>query len=256
MALAHSQVPEFSTDRRFLPNWAALFDDVDQAHALGHKVKPVLIGPLSYLWLAEGEGFDTLELLERLLPVYGDIFDRLARQGVEWVQIDEPILTFDLPQEWKNAFERAYHILQYSPLKKLVATHFGGLQGNLGLATGLPVDGLHIDLVCAPDQLASVLDRLPTYKVLSVGVTSGRDVDRCELEVALERLQPAKQRFGSNLWVAGSCSLLHSPVNLGGEGQLDAELKSWLAFAVQKCDEFAVIGAVHDNPQATTVLAA
>ena len=85
------------------------------------------------------------------------------------MQIDEPILTLDLPQEWKNAFERAYHILQYSPLKKLLATYFSGLQDNLGLAVGLPVQGLHIDAVRAPDQLLHVLDRLPTYKILSVG---------------------------------------------------------------------------------------
>ncbi|MDE1163809.1 MAG: 5-methyltetrahydropteroyltriglutamate--homocysteine S-methyltransferase [Pseudomonas sp.] len=254
----HYLVPEFTADQRFLLSWDQLFEEVDEAHALGHKVKPVLIGPLTYLWLgkAKGEGFDTLDLLERLLPVYGEILGRLARQGVEWVQIDEPILTLDLPQAWKNAFERAYHILQYSPLKKLVATYFGGLEDNLGLATGLPVDGLHIDLVRAPEQLAAVLDRLPTYKVLSVGVVNGRNVWRCELEAALERLKPAQQRFGANLWVAGSCSLLHSPVDLRREDRLDAELKSWLAFAVQKCDEIAVLGAALDHPQAPQVQAA
>nr|BFE94600.1 hypothetical protein GCM10020185_51360 [Pseudomonas brassicacearum subsp. brassicacearum] len=97
-----------------------MFDEVDEAHALGHQVKPVIIGPLTYLWLgkAKGEAFDKLDLLERLLPVYGEILNRLKAQGVEWVQIDEPILTLDLPQAWKSAFERAYHILQYSPLKK------------------------------------------------------------------------------------------------------------------------------------------
>jgi len=36
---------------------------------------------------------------------------------VEWVQIDEPILGLDLPQDWKNAFERAYNLLQREPVK-------------------------------------------------------------------------------------------------------------------------------------------
>ncbi|MNQ61928.1 5-methyltetrahydropteroyltriglutamate--homocysteine methyltransferase [compost metagenome] len=254
----HYLVPEFSADQRFLLSWDQLFEEVDEAHALGHKVKPVVIGPLTYLWLgkAKGDGFDKLDLLERLLPVYGEILSRLARQGVEWVQIDEPILCLDLPQEWKNAFERAYHILQYSPLKKLVATYFGGLEDNLGLAVGLPVDGLHVDLVRAPEQLGVVLDRLPTYKVLSVGVVNGRNVWRCELEQALEQLEQARQRFGANLWVAGSCSLLHSPVDLDREDRLDAELKSWLAFAVQKCGEIAVLGEALVNPQAPRVQSA
>lgn len=254
----HYLVPEFTADQRFLLSWEQLFEEVDEALALGHKVKPVLIGPLTYLWLgkAKGNGFDKLDLLERLLPIYGEILGRLARQGVEWVQIDEPILTLDLPQEWKNAFERAYHILQYSPLKKLVATYFGGLEDNLGLAVGLPVDGLHVDLVRAPEQLAAVLDRLPTYKVLSVGVVNGRNVWRCDLEAALEQLQQARQRFGANLWVAGSCSLLHSPVDLGREDRLDAELKSWLAFAVQKCGEIAVLAEALVNPQSVNVQSA
>ncbi|MGF6594166.1 5-methyltetrahydropteroyltriglutamate--homocysteine S-methyltransferase [Pseudomonas sp. 2835] len=251
----HYLVPEFSADQRFLLSWEQLFEEVAEAQALGHAVKPVLIGPLTYLWLGKAKGgeFDKLDLLERLLPVYGEILSRLARQGVEWVQIDEPILGLDLPQEWKNAFERAYHILQYSPLKKLVATYFSGLEDNLGLAVGLPVDGLHIDLVRAPEQLPAVLDRLPTYKVLSLGVVNGRNVWRCDLDKALEQLQQAQQRFGANLWVAGSCSLLHSPVDLSREDKLDAELKSWLAFAVQKCEEIAELAKALDTPHLPAV---
>ena len=105
----HYLVPEFSLDQRFELSWNELFDEVAEALALGHKVKPVIIGPLTYLWLgkAKGNEFDKLDLLENLLPVYADILSRLAEQGVEWVQIDEPILSLDLPQDWKNAFERA-----------------------------------------------------------------------------------------------------------------------------------------------------
>ncbi|WP_339429089.1 5-methyltetrahydropteroyltriglutamate--homocysteine S-methyltransferase [Pseudomonas taetrolens] len=251
----HYLVPEFSVDQRFELSWFELFEEVAEARALGHNIKPVIIGPLTYLWLgkAKGNAFDKLELLEDLLPVYGDILSRLAEQGVEWVQIDEPILSLDLPQAWKNAFERAYHILQYSPLKKLVATYFSGLEDNLGLAVGLPVEGLHVDLVRAPDQLHAILDRLPTYKVLSLGLVNGRNVWRCDLENALAQLQEAEERFGDNLWVAGSCSLLHSPVDLEREPGLDPELKSWLAFARQKCSEIAVLRDALNIPQAPAV---
>lgn len=173
----HYLVPEFSADQQFQLSWEQLFEEVDEARALGHQVKPVLIGPLTYLWLGKGKGaeFDRLDLLDRLLPLYGQILRRLAGQGVEWVQIDEPILVLDLPQAWKNAFERAYNLLQSEPLKKLVATYFGGLEDNLGLAANLPVDGLHIDLVRAPEQYPSILDRLPAYKVVSLGLVNGRN---------------------------------------------------------------------------------
>ncbi|WP_285260398.1 5-methyltetrahydropteroyltriglutamate--homocysteine S-methyltransferase [Halopseudomonas bauzanensis] len=254
----HYLVPEFSADQQFALSWEQLFDEVNEAQALGHRVKPVVIGPLTYLWLGKVKGreFDKLELLERLLPLYGEIFQRLAAQGVEWVQIDEPILVLDLPQDWKNAFERAYNLLQQEPLKKLVATYFGGLEDNLGLAAGLPVDGLHIDLVRAPEQYPAILDRLPSYKVLSLGLVNGRNVWRCDLDKALEVLRHAHERLGERLWVAPSCSLLHSPVDLEREDQLDAELQSWLAFAVQKCEEVTTLARVLSEPQAADVQAA
>lgn len=254
----HYLVPEFSADQHFHLGWDQLFEEVQEARELGHNVKPVIIGPLTYLWLGKAKGgdFDKLDLLDRLLPLYGQIFQRLADLGVEWVQIDEPILVLDLPQEWKNAFERAYNQIQRDPLKKLLATYFGGLEENLGLAANLPVDGLHIDLVRAPEQYPTILDRLPAYKVLSLGMVNGRNVWRCDLENALATLQHAHEKLGDRLWVAPSCSLLHSPVDLGREDKLDAELKSWLAFAVQKCAEVAVLAQAVNAPEAPNVLAA
>ena len=256
----HYLVPEFSADQQFALSWEQLFEEVAEAQALGHNVKPVVIGPLTYLWLGklkgDAQGFDKLELLERLLPLYGQIFQRLAEQGVGWVQIDEPILVLDLPQAWKNAFERAYNSLQREPLKKLVATYFGGLEENLGLAANLPVDGLHIDLVRAPQQYPTILDRLPAYKVLSLGMVNGRNVWRCDLEKALAVIGHAHSRLGKRLWVAPSCSLLHSPVDLAREEGLDAELKGWLAFATQKCAEVALLARAVNQPDAPEVRAA
>jgi len=254
----HYLVPEFTADQQFVLSWEQLFEEVDEAKALGHAVKPVVIGPLTYLWLGKTKGtdFDKLELVDRLLPLYDEIFNRLAAQGVEWVQIDEPILALDLPQEWKNAYERVYNILQRAPLKKLIATYFGGLEENLGLAANLPVDGLHIDLVRAPEQYPTILDRLPAYKVLSLGLVNGRNVWACDLEKAVAVLQHAAERLGDRLWVAPSCSLLHSPVDLAREDKLDAELKNWLAFAVQKCEEVAVLTKAVNEPGAADVAAA
>ncbi|XQE68408.1 5-methyltetrahydropteroyltriglutamate--homocysteine S-methyltransferase [Pseudomonas sp. P3C3] len=251
----HYLVPEFTADQQFALSWEQLFEEVEEGKALGHPLKPVLIGPLTYLWLGKckGQAFDKLDLLERLLPVYGEILQRLAAQGIDWVQIDEPILALDLPQAWKNAFERGYNLLQKEPGKKLIATYFAGLEDNLGLAAGLPVDGLHIDLVRAPEQFPAILDRLPAYKVLSLGVVNGRNVWRTDLDQALAVLREAQERLGSRLWVAPSCSLLHSPVDLSREDKLDAELKSWLAFAVQKCAEVALLARVLNQPDAPEV---
>lgn len=254
----HYLVPEFTRGQAFSLQWTQLFEEVDEAIALGHRVKPVVLGPLSYLWLGKTKGgeFDKLELLEALLPVYVEIFNRLAAQGVEWVQIDEPALVLDLPPDWKAAYESVYNRLQYAPLKKLLTTYFGGLEDNLGLACGLPVDGLHVDLVRAPEQLLAIIDRLPTYKVLSVGVVNGRNIWRCDLNAVLDRLPEAVARWGDRLWVAPSCSLLHCPVDLQREDRLDSELRDWLAFATQKVAEVALLAKALKDPDAPEVRAA
>ena len=126
-----------------------LFNEVKEAQALGHNVKVVLVGPLSYLWLSKcyGTEFDKLTLLERLLPVYAQLFSELMALGVTWIQVDEPILCLDLPQTWQSAFESAYNRLQRRDLSLLLTTYFGTLEENLTLVCHLPVAGLHIDVV-------------------------------------------------------------------------------------------------------------
>jgi 5-methyltetrahydropteroyltriglutamate--homocysteine methyltransferase len=245
----HYIVPELEPNQPFALCSDHLFQQVAEAQALGFRVKPVLPGPLTWLWLGKTKGgdFDKLTLLERLLPVYGELLQRLEAQEVEWVQIDEPILALDLPQAWRNAFESTYHRLHTPSLKRLLATYFGPLQENLELACHLPVDGLHLDAVRAPYELASALDKLPAYKTLSVGMVDGRNIWRTDLDAALLQLRKLKNRLGERLWIAPSCSLLHVPVDLEQETDLDPEVKSWLAFATQKLEELGTLKQALDD---------
>lgn len=245
----HYLVPEFTAATAFRVASERLFFEVAEAQALGHKVKAVLLGPLSFLWQgkSKGEGFDPFDrfsLLESLLPVYETILARLKAQGVEWVQMDEPILGLDLPDHWRHAFEPAYWQLARSAPKLLLATYFSPLHENLRLACQLPVAGLHVDAVRSPDELTGVADWLPAHKVLSVGVVDGRNIWRTDLDAALALLQPVADKHRGDLWIAPSCSLLHVPFSLQGEDKLDTDVRSWLAFAVEKLDELQVIRAV------------
>jgi len=241
----HYLVPEFAVEQTFNLDTERLLNEVKEAQALDHPIKVTLVGPLTYLWQGKAQGeFEKLNLLTSLLPVYVQLLERLAAAGVEWVQLDEPILALDLPQTWKQAFETAYNQLQSVPIKKLLAVYFGGLQDNLGLAVQLPVAGLHLDLVRAPEQLEQILDRLPAYKILSVGIIDGRNIWRADLKALGKFLAKAAERLGGRLWLAPSCSLLHVPHDLQQEDQLDIELKSWLAFARQKLDEVTLLSAL------------
>ncbi|WP_426116627.1 5-methyltetrahydropteroyltriglutamate--homocysteine S-methyltransferase [Massilia sp. PWRC2] len=238
----HYLVPEFDDATRFSLHAAALLAEVAEARALGHPVKPVLLGPLTFLWLGKSKaaGLECLALLDQLLPVYVQLLQQLKAAGVDWVQIDEPILGLDLPGDWVLAFERSYHALATAHLSVLLATYFSPLQGQLSLACKLPVAGLHVDAIRAADELTAVLDWLPPHKVLSVGIIDGRNIWRSDLDAALEVLTPMLARR-PGLWIAPSCSLLHVPVTLADDGALDAELRSWVAGACEKIAELHLL---------------
>jgi 5-methyltetrahydropteroyltriglutamate--homocysteine methyltransferase len=234
----HYIVPEFHQHTRFQLNTDRLTEQIAEARAQGLTPKPVIIGPVTYLWLGKAKDeSDRLALLESLLPVYSELLNVLADQGVDWVQVDEPALVTDLDADWRHGFSLAYHHLKTSAPKLLVTTYFGDLRQNLQLACELPVAGLHLDAVSAPQEVSRVVDWLPPHKQLSLGVINGRNIWRTDLEKTLDWLEPVHEKLGGRLWLAPSCSLLHVPVDLASEEKLDPEIRSWLAFAVQKLDE-------------------
>ncbi|AKD41243.1 5-methyltetrahydropteroyltriglutamate--homocysteine S-methyltransferase [Pasteurella multocida] len=240
----HYLVPEFTKNTEFKANPAHYVQQIREAKALGLHFKPTLVGPLTFLWLGKekGEAFNRFELLAKLVPVYVEILNALVAEGAEWIQIDEPALAVDLPTEWIEAYKAVYTTLKEKvKAKLLLATYFGSVAEHAPLLKGLPVDGLHIDLVRAPAQLAAFEDY---NKVLSVGVIDGRNIWRANLNQVLDVVEPLKAKFGENLWIAPSCSLLHTPYDLDVETQLKAnkpELYSWLAFTLQKVQELRVI---------------
>jgi len=238
----HYIVPEFSADSRFTLNPERLLSQLEQARSQGLTPKPVIIGPVTYLWLGKSkDDSDRLDLLEHLLPAYSELLQLLAAQGVEWVQIDEPALVTELDEGWRHAFSQAYHQLKTCPVKLLLATYFGELRENLQLVCELPVAGVHLDAISARDEVSRIVDWLPAHKVLSLGVISGRNVWKTDLNRTLEWLRPVHERLGNRLWLAPSCSLLHVPVDLGAEQTLDPQVRDWLAFAVQKLEELDIL---------------
>ncbi|MGC1547501.1 MAG: 5-methyltetrahydropteroyltriglutamate--homocysteine S-methyltransferase, partial [Rhodanobacter sp.] len=201
---------------------------------------PVLLGPVSFLRLAKTtDGSDPLALLDALLPAYVELLEKLATAGVDWVQLDEPCLVLDLDDATRHAYTLAYTTLALGPSpQRLLATYFGALDDNLALAASLPVDGLHIDLARAPEQLDAVLAALPADRVLSAGVIDGRNIWRSQPTQVLPLLEKIAARRGTDrLWLAPSCSLLHTPIDATQETALPSALRSWLAFAQQKLEE-------------------
>jgi 5-methyltetrahydropteroyltriglutamate--homocysteine methyltransferase len=256
----HYIVPEFRSDTRFKISATKIFDEFSEALALGIHAKPVLIGPVTYLSLGKSqeEGLDPFSLLGDLLAVYEEIIGKLAALGATWIQIDEPILALDLDDRQRDAFLETYPRLAKAAgtSKLLVASYFGELRENLPLFLGLPVAALHIDAVRGHAEIPKLLETFPEDKILSLGVVDGRNIWKNDFESSLALLTEARERLGrERLWIAPSCSLVHSPVTLENEPKLDEEIKSWLAFADQKLTEVTALSDILRGRAASSVLA-
>ena len=238
----HYIVPEFTAQTAFKLDASRLLAQLAEAKTYGVKAKPVIVGPVTYLGIGKAkDGSDKLALLPRLLAVYAELLETLAAQGVEWVQIDEPLLVTELDADWQHAFNTAYHQLKSCRVKLLLATYFGQLQENQYLAANLPVAGLHVDAINGRDEIQPLLNLLPQHKVLSLGVINGRNIWKTDLNAVLDWVEPIAAKRGAQLWIAPSCSLLHVPVDVSSEHKLDPDVRSWLAYALQKLDELKVL---------------
>jgi 5-methyltetrahydropteroyltriglutamate--homocysteine methyltransferase len=243
----HYMVPEFNKDQVFQLASRKPIEEYEEAKSLGYQTRPVLVGPVTYLKLGKSvdADFNPLSLLDRLIPVYIEVLRELAKRGAEWVQIDEPCLALDLDDAARSALRHAYaEIAANVPdIKVMLATYFGALGDNLDMALALPVAGLHLDLMRAPEQLDAVLAKEPKNLVLSLGVIDGRNVWRADLVAILDRMEPVVARLGKErVQIAPSCSMLHVPIDLDLEEGLDPDVKSWLAFSVQKIGELKILG--------------
>ncbi|WP_196159817.1 5-methyltetrahydropteroyltriglutamate--homocysteine S-methyltransferase [Reinekea sp. G2M2-21] len=246
----HYIVPELQAESTFQLNSERLINELTLAKQHQVNAKPVIIGPLTFLALSKTtDQSDPLDLLPKLIPVYSQLLKTLADHGAQWVQIDEPVLATDLEYPWQRAFEATYHQLQSAPVKLLLACYFGELRDNLRLVCELPVAGLHIDAVEGQQEVQRVVDWLPTHKILSLGVINGRNIWKADLTQTVDWLRPFADKLGDRLWLAPSCSLLHVPVDLDREDNLESGLKQSLSFAKQKIGELALLSKALSNPE-------
>lgn len=228
-----------------------------EAKDAGIITRPVLIGPVSFLFLGKADrdqAVDPISLLDKLLPLYEELLVKLKDAGALTVQIDEPIVVFDLPPRVKAAFKPVYEKLTSldDKIPKLVfTTYFGDIVHNVDILSAVQgLYAIHIDLVRNPEQFDTVIDALGPKQILSLGVVDGRNIWKTNLKRAIETVENAIQRLGKErVIVASSSSLLHTPHTIVSEKKLDVEVKDWFSFAVEKATELVIIAkAVTNGP--------
>ncbi|QCI16876.1 5-methyltetrahydropteroyltriglutamate--homocysteine S-methyltransferase [Buchnera aphidicola (Aphis helianthi)] len=237
----HYIVPEFNKNRTLKFSWNQLLEETDEALLLGYQVKPIILGPITYLWLGKVKGkyFDRLDLLDAILPIYKHVLNELSLKNISFVQIDEPALVLELPEKWKKAYSYAYEYL-YGKTKILLTTYFDSINHNIEFIRHLPVYGIHIDLIFGKYNLFDFNNKIPQEWTLSLGVINGRNVWKSDLLKWFKVISKIT-KLRQNLLISSSCSLLHSPIDLDQEKNLDTETKKWFSFAVQKCSELTLL---------------
>lgn len=249
----HYIVPEFNKNRILKFSWNQLLEETDEALSLGYQVKPIILGPITYLWLGKVKGkyFDRLDLLDSILPIYKHILNELSLRNINFIQIDEPALVLELPEKWKKAYSYAYKYL-HGKTKVLLTTYFDSINHNVEFIRSLPVEGVHIDLISGKYNLFDFNNKIPQDWILSLGIINGRNIWKSDL-VKWFKILTNFTKLRKNLLISSSCSLLHSPIDLDVEKNLDPEVKTWFAFAVQKCSELTLLLNALKNQNTTLI---
>lgn len=229
----------------------------NEAKEAGINTRPVLLGPVSFLALGKadrGQNVEPIDLLEKLIPVYVELLKQLKAAGAETVQIDEPVLVYDLPSRIKDAFKPAYQALNGAGPKLVLATYFGDIVHNFDVVDAALKDvyALHVDLVRNPEQLDQVISHLGSNQILSAGVVDGRNIWKTNFKHAFDLVENAIQKLGKDrVIVSSSSSLLHTPHTLASEKKLDAEVADWFSFASEKVVELSILAkAANEGPAA------
>jgi 5-methyltetrahydropteroyltriglutamate--homocysteine methyltransferase len=258
----HYIVPEFTANQKFTLYSTKVISEFIEAKQSGFNAKPVLLGPISYLLLGKekGEGFHRLELIKNLLPVYLEVLKRLDDANANYIQFDEPCLSLNLIETEQQVFIKTYQEIKnkFPHLHIILASYFECYGQNLQTALSLPVQTLHLDLVRCPSQLNDILanDFVKTKTNLSLGVVDGRNIWKNNFQHSLSLINKAVEKIGAErVWIAPSCSLLHSPCDLDletNEQTLIPEIKQWLAFAKQKIDEVVTLKQLASSKNSET----
>jgi len=259
----HYIVPEFTANQKFTPFSNKTLNEFVEAKQAGFNAKPVFLGPVSYLLLGKEkeEGFHRLELIKRLLPVYLNVLAKLEGAGAYYIQLDEPCLALDLTPEERQVFVKTYQEIKNEcpHLRIILASYFECYGQNLETVLALPVDTIHLDLVRCPSQLDDILATkfTKTKTNLSLGLVDGRNIWKNNFSQSLAFIDKAVEKIGSDrVWIAPSCSLLHSPCDLDGETNektLPVEVRQWMAFAKQKIDEVVTLKQLADRENSVVV---
>lgn len=238
----HYLVPQFTNDTKIKLTNTKIFDEYQEAKDAGIQTRPVIVGPFTLLSLSEFHDVNAEDFVDELIKAYQEIFTKLATQGAEWIQLDEPELVKDVTGTNKALFEEIYaKLLQNKAgLKVLIQTYFGDVRDVYNDLINLDVEGIGLDFHEGRKTAELVKAGFPDDKILFAGVINGKNIWRNHYEETTELIKSLPVK---HIVISTSCSLLHVPFTIENE-TFEPEIKQHFAFAKEKLTELVDIQAI------------
>ncbi|MGO2743003.1 MAG: 5-methyltetrahydropteroyltriglutamate--homocysteine S-methyltransferase [Pseudolactococcus laudensis] len=252
----HYMVPEFDDGTTIQLDLTKLLSEYREALALGITTKPVLIGPFTLLKLIRFTGQTQIsDVQDELVRAYVEILSLLVTEKVDWLQLDEPALVFDLTTEDICLFKAIYAALlpQKQTVKILLQTYFGDVRDIYTDLIQLDVDGIGLDFV-EGRKTAELIEThgFPTDKKLFAGVVNGKNIWRNDYQKTLDILKTLPE---ASLIIGTSCSLQHVPYTVTAELELPQDILRYFAFAEEKLVELKDLNDIFNHGQGESLTA-
>ena len=245
----HYLVPEINKDTTIKANFSKLLNEYKEAKSAGFETRPTIIGPYTFLVLADYKSGATKDtVLSDVIVAFQTLLKELNQLGVEWLQIEEPALVLDQTEEEKNLFVTIYEELLKSKnnLKILLQTYFGDVRDSYKEIIKLDFDGIGLDFIEGRDSLALIQKYgFPKEKILFAGLVNGKNIWRNNYQKTLELLTALDEV--ENIVINTSCSLQHVPVTVKNETKLSKEILKHFSFATEKLNEIDEISDIYFN---------
>ena len=243
----HYIVPEISKETVIKANFSKLLNEYQEAKTAGFETRPTIIGPYTFLILADYlSGVTEDAILSDLIGAYTILFDQLNNLGGEWLQIEEPALVLDQTEEEQQLFIKIYQELlkNKNKLRVLLQTYFGDLRDSYQEIIKLDFDGIGLDFVEGRESVKLVQKYgFPKNKLLFAGVVNGKNIWRNHYQKTLSLLKDLGNI--DNIVINTSCSLQHVPVTTENETKLSKEILNHFAFAKEKLVEVSEISEIY-----------
>lgn len=238
----HYLIPEFDINTKFSIKNKWLFEDIENSKKFNYPIKVSILGPITMLKIGkikDNKLKNRLLLLPNLITNYIDLINKINTLKVNFIQIEEPILSVDISISWLNSFKATYLLLSKFFSNLIITTYFNEINNYLKFILSIKNIGLHLDITNNAN-IDFLKNTNYNNKFISLGIIDGKNIWKNNLEESYYLIKDINIFF-KKVFLSTTTSLLHIPINLEKEKKINKNIKNWLSFGIQKIKELNIL---------------